>query len=556
MTFFSRFNGKNRSRSMTESQVRSIISRADGDKSRDPLPALPQREYATVKNTKSRSKTNFRPLQHNTIAELDDFFGGSSSGKKAAEDAANHVIDSETGKVWYDSIEQQEWRTLLHGSPSTPHSRRSSYNMSGFFFGNNENTPTGGAAAAAGWMNTGPLSQMRRRSIHSPFRSTAGGANSGASTVDNCALLSPLSEGGVVGHFDNSPFTGVSLGSPRVTRRAASTGPDQGGLPMLQTALGESGTVRSPNSSSSDVSPVTLDLGSTSPFFLDTQRRGSQSQLTKKPLRIEPAQSSRSLRAALGLDRTSPSSSTFPRIKFSGVPSTPDGQTKANRRRSATFTPSWGSPSKARQQQTAQQEQLLSQMSPFRLPDTGGDAQNKRQGIFLPSDSATLELDDKATATSVRTKDGRLPEGLQVARPISVKTALHSTPVIQPVPTQADLRSRARSRKRSLIQPLRRSSSTGILKVDDDNKSRSNFESGNTDSLEPGSDFMLKTTKKLEDLVLHDGAPQGSSSSSAGRPRPQSQSLPPIRLPPVISRRFARLQPSEGQVESDTVGAL
>ncbi|KAK0568385.1 hypothetical protein OC861_002014 [Tilletia horrida] len=488
MTFFSRFNGKNRSRSMTESQVRSIISRADGDKSRDPLPALPQREYATVKNTKSRSKTNFRPLQHNTIAELDDFFGGSSSGKKAAEDAANHVIDSETGKVWYDSI--------------------------------------------------------------------AGGANSGASTVDNCALLSPLSEGGVVGHFDNSPFTGVSLGSPRVTRRAASTGPDQGGLPMLQTALGESGTVRSPNSSSSDVSPVTLDLGSTSPFFLDTQRRGSQSQLTKKPLRIEPAQSSRSLRAALGLDRTSPSSSTFPRIKFSGVPSTPDGQTKANRRRSATFTPSWGSPSKARQQQTAQQEQLLSQMSPFRLPDTGGDAQNKRQGIFLPSDSATLELDDKATATSVRTKDGRLPEGLQVARPISVKTALHSTPVIQPVPTQADLRSRARSRKRSLIQPLRRSSSTGILKVDDDNKSRSNFESGNTDSLEPGSDFMLKTTKKLEDLVLHDGAPQGSSSSSAGRPRPQSQSLPPIRLPPVISRRFARLQPSEGQVESDTVGAL
>lgn len=89
-----------------------------------PSPRSPRSQFL---RTRSRTVgagtgTKFRPVPYSTKAELDSFFGQTPAQKRAE---ALRTRD-EHGRVWYDSIEQEEWRHLLSpGSPANS-SRRGS----------------------------------------------------------------------------------------------------------------------------------------------------------------------------------------------------------------------------------------------------------------------------------------------------------------------------------------------------------------------------------------------------------------------------------------------
>ncbi|KAK0528485.1 hypothetical protein OC834_000473 [Tilletia horrida] len=596
-SFFARkLSGKTRSRSMTENQIKAITKDPNSKEILD-------REYASLRNT-GRSKTNFRPVQHSTIAELDSFFGGTSSAKQA-HDAAHRVKDQNTGQVWYDSIEQQEWRKLLQSgsSPGTPPSRRSS--STSFL------ASTPGGTGISNWPPSCAMSPLpRRRSMQSPLR--------GASEYDQGAPLSPLSE--LIGCYDHAPFMGASMvvaASPReelpglgITRRERDTNEKLVVLPLMQSTL--AGGPRTP---SDNITPITLDLASSSPFVEERRAHAAAATAAQSP---EQSRSGRRLLAALGLSSPSspPSASRYAPSSRSPASnsSTSTSATKQARRLSLGYFPT--SPLSKMRMRSASRVADGGELptDPTSTASTAAELAASHQGVRLQpallSPAAVPSSQETAEST---VEPAAQPTATQPVAPVPTSTAdmaasinalmmQTKTPVLQPAPSRVErsLRPRRPKHKRRRAAPsdfldshshahsdppthqhslLRRTSSTGDLSI-----------SGATERVphddEPEArDFIRRATLALQRhsvLEMDRGAAarfgdedEDGQSDDNSRPPSSAASLAPsslyssalshsattstttttaahtIRLPPMLplfQRRFARLRP-DGEVD-------
>ncbi|KAE8224173.1 hypothetical protein CF319_g2897 [Tilletia indica] len=516
MSLFTRKSSAKKSSVSVAGQPSKVIAGANGSKSKNF--GLPEYDFATLKAS-GRSKTNFRPVQHSTIAELDSFFGGTSSTKQASEDA-NRFKDPSTGKVWYDSIDYQEWKTLLHsGSPATPPSRRSS---STSFLASPEAISR----------------SIRSRSIQSPLAGGALGLGLGSTVeADGGGMLSSLSE--TICCYDYGPFFGSSVTSPRTPsmgagfhQRQRSRSNSCVALPLLQSTL--AGGIFTPVGEQAP--PVTLDLASTSPFWeqdqskIKIQEQQQRNSAPKSTTTTIQSQTSRSLRAALGLTekRTTSSSST--------TKSASDPKKSANRRLSASFFsgPSFSKPkSSTGSQEVAEQHNDTPPSTMLRSP--------------LPEPETQSTKSEHRQASVSQVIDPRQAQMIIVNSHVA-------TPLIQPVPSRAERFTRSARKQRhrvSTYSMLRRSSSADMIGT----KSGSVSQSGEGGSSSIQEDVIAQASLTLQRLEVDEGraasalshVSRSSSASSSSLSQPQAM----IRLPPVLpllQRRFERLhQEKEGQ---------
>ncbi|KAE8185609.1 hypothetical protein A4X06_0g7430 [Tilletia controversa] len=521
MSLFTRkFTGKNRSRSATENQITAPTASKSKDNGRA------EYEFATLKAS-GQSKTTFRPVQHSTIAELDSFFGGTSS-KKEVSDAANRFKDPSTGKVWYDSVDYQEWKTLLHSnSPGTPPSRRSSSTSL-------LATPNGATSGPA-----------RSRGAQSPLaRATVGlGLGSAAEAVDGGGALSPLSE--IISCYDYSPFVGASFGgSPRTPnmeggqqRHQRSRSNSRIALPLLQSTV--AGGVFTP--SKEEFAPVMLDLGSTSPFS-EQDRQSHVDSFGSKMTAASQSQSSRSLRAALGMaDKRVVSASSTTR-------STSNPSQSASKRLSVSFF------------SVASLSKPKSSDPPVDDPckETIQDQSNIPPPSTLRSPLPIPDLPDASDAnkTTSMARDHDSPQMMMMLN--SYATTL----LIQPVPSRAERTSRSARQQRNRAakqKMLRRSSSADMIGSKSGSTSGSREEKESSSSIQ--ENVIAKASLALQRLEIDEGRAASALSHASGSSLVSSESVsqPPamIRLPPVLpllQRRFERLHQGKEGGDGRTVG--
>ncbi|KAL9932582.1 hypothetical protein V8E36_008699 [Tilletia maclaganii] len=448
MSFFGRkFTGKNRARSLTESQLHPITNTTKASSDGKPGKNVQlEEEYASLRNS-GRSKTNFRPVQHSTIAELDSFFGSAASSKNSAQ-TVNYVKDSTNGKVWYDTIEQQEWRKLLQpgSSPTTPPSRRSS--STSFL------TATPGGSTWAGL-----TAQQRRRSIHSPLRSSGpygigiDGRMLGGD--ENSAPLSPLSE--LISSYSYSPMLEHSFSAlaaqPHAAPSSGPTTPQQLDAAVLASRFFSLSPVENAS--------VLLDLASKSPFSEQVQRREARQpaglQAGGEHLSPKSSGTTQRLREALGLGfgqgKTPPSS----------------GSSKAARRLSWACFPSSPLSGKGRGEPAALAS-LASNVTPTK---TGGSG-IARASHTPPDAPCTYRTHADELAHPIAPGSTAPLPSSSMAEAIDARMQAHATPIIQAPPSRAERTSRRsknhrhrqqeHSKRSSPFKVLRRTSSAGDIR--------------------------------------------------------------------------------------------